>query len=76
MLRCRAGDCYSQSRVICRHLRHIAQFTRVPNKTLPARGISAEFFPQFHDIGHIADLSLAIRPPRKNPDAAACRLGR
>jgi hypothetical protein len=26
------------------------QFTRVPNERLPARGISAEFFPQFHGI--------------------------
>jgi hypothetical protein len=65
MLRRGAGDCYSQSRAICRDLRHIAQFTRVPKERLPARGVSAEFFPQFRGIGQRAKLSLAIPPPRK-----------
>jgi hypothetical protein len=50
MLRRGAADCYSQSCAICRHLGHIVQFTRMPNKTLPARGFSAEYFPQFFGV--------------------------
>jgi hypothetical protein len=45
---------------------------RTPNETLPARGFSAEYFPQFHGIGGTTEMSLAMWPPRKNPDAAAC----
>jgi hypothetical protein len=45
----------------------------MPNEKLPARGFSAEYFPQFHGIGHTAKLLLAIPPPPKNPDAAAWR---
>jgi hypothetical protein len=48
----------------------------VPNERLRARGFSAEYFPQFHGNAQIANLSLAILPPRKNPDAAACAPGR
>jgi hypothetical protein len=48
----------------------------MPKERLPARGFSAEYFPQFHDSGNTANLSLAILPPRKNPDAAACILSR
>jgi hypothetical protein len=33
-------------------------------------------FRNFMALANIANLSLAILPPRKNPDAAACRLGR
>jgi hypothetical protein len=76
MLRRGAGDCYSQSRAICRHLGHIVQFARMPNERLPACGFSAEYFPQFHGTRNTTKLSLAIRPPRKNPDAAACALSR
>jgi hypothetical protein len=76
MLRRCAGDCYSQSRAICLHLGHIVQFARVPHERLPARGVSAEFFPQFHGIVQTTNLLLAIPPPRKNPDAAPCGLSR
>jgi hypothetical protein len=48
----------------------------VPSERLPARGFSAEYFPQFYGDAQIANLSFAILPPRKNPDAAACALGR
>jgi hypothetical protein len=50
MLRRRAGNIHSQSCAICRHLGHIVQFTRTPNERLPARGFSAEYFPQFDGI--------------------------
>jgi hypothetical protein len=46
----------------------------MPSETLPARGFSAEYFPQFHGIRQHDELLLAIVPPRKNPDAAACPL--
>jgi hypothetical protein len=48
----------------------------MPNERLRSCGISAEYFPQFHDIRDNTNLSLAIPPPRKNPDAAACVLSR
>jgi hypothetical protein len=52
------------------------QFARVPNERLPGRGFSAEYFPQFYGNAQDREPSLAILPPRKNPDAAACALGR
>jgi hypothetical protein len=68
MLRRCAGDCYSQSRAICRHLRHIAQFARVPKERLPACGVSAEYFPQFHgsrrDRGGVARHRAAAQKSR------------
>jgi hypothetical protein len=42
----------------------------MPNETLPARGFSAEYFPQLHGIGSRHETALAMLPPRKNPDAA------
>jgi hypothetical protein len=76
MLRRCAGDYYSQSCVICRHLRQFVQFTRVPNGRLPARGFYAEYFRNFMASVGATKLLPAIPPPRKNPDAAACPLSR
>jgi hypothetical protein len=47
----------------------------VPDETLPARGISAEFFSQFCGIGTLRKMPPALLPPRKNlmlPQALFC----
>ena len=68
MLRRCTGDCHSQSRVICRDLRHIVQFARTPTETLRSRGCSAEYFPQFrgsrHTREHAACHSVAAEKSR------------
>jgi hypothetical protein len=48
----------------------------MPHERLPARGFSAEYFPQFHGIRQTHEPVPAILAPRKNPDAAACVLSR
>jgi hypothetical protein len=44
----------------------------MPDETLPARGFSAEYFPQFDGTRQHRDSVTCHPPPRKNPDAAAC----
>jgi hypothetical protein len=46
------------------------------SERLRSCGFSKEYFPQFHGTGQRHELALAIRPPHKNPDAAACVGGR
>jgi hypothetical protein len=75
MLRRCAGNIYSQSRAICRDLRHIVQFARVPKQTLPVCGFFAEFFPQFHGIRQRHEAVACHRAAAQKPDAAARRLG-
>src|SRR3954469_14432325 len=71
MLRRGAGDCYSRSRAICRKLRHIVQFARMPNETLRSCGFSAEYLPHLHGVAPHRDSAACHPAAAEKPDAAA-----